>query len=42
VECLVAGQELDGSNPFAPTTLSRLKSIRYTASSTATFTWFLR
>jgi hypothetical protein len=40
MERLVAGQEVNGSNPFAPTIFSPLKSMRYTAFSTATSTFF--
>jgi hypothetical protein len=38
VERLVRCQALNGSNPFAPITLSPLKSMRYAAFSTATST----
>src|ERR1700724_2036259 len=35
-KCLVRGQEVDGSNPFAPTIISPLNSILYAAFSTVT------
>jgi len=39
-ERLVAGQEVNDSNPFAATILSPLKSMRYDAFSTGTPTSF--
>jgi hypothetical protein len=42
VERLVAGQDVEDSNPFATTVLSALKSMRYAAFSIPTSTSFLR